>query len=470
MSRNNFIVNRDTIAACASAQGKGGVAIVRLSGDKSKQIAARITHKDETSIKPRNACFVNCYSDEAKIIDEALLIYFPAPHSFTGEEVVEIQCHGSPVVVDVLLSLAVNYGARLARAGEFSERAFLNNKIDLTQAEAIADLIDSQSRQAARQAVESLKGRFSQNINHINEALIETRCYVEAAIDFPDEEGVDFIAEGKIKQKINEIISQIKPVLKQADQALVYQQGLNIVIAGEPNAGKSSLLNALCQKETAIVTNQPGTTRDVLRENISIQGVPVRVIDTAGLRESNDVVEQEGIKRAWQEIKEADLIFYVYDGAQTQNPFEQNAWKTMQSKLLDENQAQNCLLIHNKIDLSRERAGKSQLNWKGKALDKIALSARQAEGVHLLEDWILQTAGVEQTAEQGFSARKRHVEALKQSLAYLDAALTQLEQASAFELLAEELRYAQQALEEITGVYRADELLGKIFSSFCIGK
>ncbi len=453
-------MSRDTIAAIATAQGRGGVGIVRVSGQLAKQIAQQMTGRE---LKPRYAHYGPFYTDDQQAIDEGLALYFAGPNSFTGEDVLELQGHGGPVVLDMLLQRCVELGARLARPGEFSERAFLNDKLDLAQAEAIADLIEASSTQAARNALRSLQGVFSKRVNALTEQLIALRIYVEAAIDFPEEE-IDFLADGHILQLLIAVQKELKEVVREAGQGALLRDGMSVVIAGRPNAGKSSLLNSLAGYEAAIVTDIEGTTRDILREHIHIDGMPLHVTDTAGLRNTADQVEKIGVERALKAINEADRILLVVDAnsAEAHDPF------ALWPEFLDSTpNPEKVTLIRNKVDLSGEAVAMHS-NADGHVT--INLCARSGEGLELLRDHLKNCMGYSQTAESSFSARRRHLDALRQAENYLDNGYQQLTQASAGELLAEDLRMAQQALGEITGEFSADDLLGRIFSSFCIGK
>ena len=389
-------------------------------------------------------------------------LYFPGPNSFTGEDVFELQGHGGPIIIDMLLSRAVALGARLARPGEFSERAFLNDKMDLTQAEAIADLIDASSQQAARCALRSLQGAFSQRIETLVESLIHLRIYVEAAIDFPEEE-IDFIGDGKVASELAAIQDNLQAVLKEAQQGAILREGMNVVIAGRPNAGKSSLLNALSGKESAIVTSIEGTTRDVLREQIHIDGMPLHIIDTAGLRDSPDEVEKIGIQRAWQEIHKADRILLMVDSKSATSEDPADIWPEFVSQLTSRD---HLTLVRNKIDLTQESIGIREIN----GIAVISLSAKTQDGLQYLTDHLKEVMGYDSTTEGGFLARRRHIEALNKAHSFLLAGSEQLHGFAAGELLAEDLKEAQNALSEITGAFTSDDLLGRIFGSFCIGK
>ncbi|MEJ2213286.1 MAG: tRNA uridine-5-carboxymethylaminomethyl(34) synthesis GTPase MnmE [Gammaproteobacteria bacterium] len=443
----------DTIAAIATPPGQGGVGIIRISGENACSIAEKVSQLQ--SFEARKVHFASFFDDQQNLIDQGLLIYFKNPASFTGEDVVELQTHGSPVVLDMLIEAITQQGARIARPGEFSERAFLNGKLDLTQAEAIADLIEAGSKQAARMATRSLQGSFSQAINELVENLIKLRMFVEAAIDFPEEE-IDFLSDSKVTIDLEDIKNRLDTTLQKANQSYLVKEGMNLVIAGKPNAGKSSLLNALSGSETAIVTNIPGTTRDTLKTHIQIDGMPVHIIDTAGLRQSEDIVELEGIKRAKREIAQADHILWVYDSNETLDVTD------IQKQHLPDDIP--VTYIKNKID---------KINI-APSVDKkdhvIAISAKHGTGIDLVKNYLKQIMGYRSEQEGDFLARRRHIEALQRAARHLDNAETALQQLKAGELLAEELRLAQNELNEITGEFTSDDLLGKIFSSFCIGK
>ena len=463
--------NNDTIAAQATPPGRGGVGIIRLSGPRAEVIAKTLC-KRTLPLKPRYAHFCAFYNDQGDVIDEGLVLFFPGPNSFTGEDVVELQGHGGPVVMNALLNQVVELGCRVARPGEFSERAFLNDKMDLAQAEAIADLIDSSSEQAARSALRSLQGAFSDRVNVLVEQLIELRIYVEAAIDFPEEE-IDFLADGKVLADLNAIMDQLQQVFTEANRGVLMKEGMKVVLAGKPNAGKSSLLNALSGRESAIVTEIAGTTRDVLREHIHIDGMPLHITDTAGLRHSPDVVEQEGIRRAWQEIEKADRVIMLLDGSDLELPLAGAAndtdafhprmlWPDFYEQLP---QGTPLTIVINKIDLVMHLP--EMLNQETPV---IWLSAKHGDGLDLLREHLKQVMGYGGEAEGSFTARQRHIEALKQAQRALEQGKLQLTEAGAGELLAEDLRLAQDHLGEITGRVTPDDLLGRIFSSFCIGK
>ncbi len=456
-------LDQDTIAAIATPSGKGGVGIIRLSGTDALAIGESIS---QTSLKVRFAHFTSFYQNKKPIdenlLDEGLAIYFEAPHSFTGEDVVELQGHGGPVILDILLKECLKQGARLARPGEFSERAFLNDKLDLAQAEAIADLIDSSSAEAAKNAMRSLQGDFSKKIHTLVTKVTNLRIYVEAAIDFPEEE-IDFITDGHVKKQLQTIIDDLTTLLASAQQGRILREGINVVIAGKPNAGKSSLLNALAGHDAAIVTDIEGTTRDVLKEQILIDGMPLHIIDTAGLRDSPDVVEQEGIRRAWKEIKEADVILLMTDASDHKQQHVKDIWPEFTNKLDD---LSHLTLINNKCDISGLQENIS--SFEGQTC--ITLSAKKEMGIDLLRNHLKKVAGLTNQTEGGFTARRRHLTALKIAMEYLNNGMLQLSGVGAGELLAEDLRYCQNSLSEITGDFSSDDLLGEIFSSFCIGK
>lgn len=450
----------DTLVAIATAPGRGGVGVVRLSGPQAQTIASAIV--GERSLSPRYAHFRYFRDQAGHILDEGLAISFPAPHSFTGEDVVELQGHGGPVILDMLVAACIAAGARQARAGEFSQRAFLNDKMDLTQAEAIADLIDAGTQASARAALHSLQGAFSREVDTLVEALITLRIYVEAAIDFPEEE-IDFLSDGKVAGDLNTLHDQCQQVLDQANQGRLVREGLTLVIAGKPNAGKSSLMNALAGFDVAIVTDIAGTTRDVLRESIQLDGMPLNLIDTAGLRDSADVVEQEGIRRAYAEIRQADRLLVMVDSREAPDDLTDIHTLLPQSQQHLENLDFPVTVILNKADLSHQPAG---FNDDG----SLTLSATTGEGLPALREHLKTVAGYQGEDESSFSARRRHITALQEALQAVEAGQRQLQQDAAGELLAEDLRAAQKALEEITGTFTADDLLGRIFSSFCIGK
>lgn len=454
------MLTTDTIVAQATPPGRGGIGILRVSGKQVSIIAKQLLGKLPA---PRQAEYLAFRDNNHLIIDQGIAIYFPGPNSFTGEDVLELQGHGGPVILDLLLKHILTIAdVRIARPGEFSERAFLNDKMDLAQAEAIADLINASSEQAARSAINSLHGAFSQRIHELIDALTNLRIYVEAAIDFPDEE-IDFLSDGKIEAQLEEVITNLNLVKQEAHQGSLLREGMKVVIAGRPNAGKSSLLNALAGREAAIVTDIAGTTRDVLKEHIHIDGMPLHIIDTAGLREANDEVERIGIKRAWQEIEQADRVLFMVDATTTNATEPQQIWPEFMARLPAK---LPITIIRNKADLTGEKMGFYDVN--GHSL--ICLSARTGDGVDILRNHLKETMGFSGNTEGGFLARRRHIQALKKAGFHLEQGKDRLINAYAGELLAEELRLAQHALGEITGEITSDDLLGRIFSSFCIGK
>ncbi|WP_455376403.1 tRNA uridine-5-carboxymethylaminomethyl(34) synthesis GTPase MnmE [Kaarinaea lacus] len=445
----------DTIAAIATPAGRGGVGIVRVSGPLSTQIATAILGKLP---QPRVAEYLPFKNSDHQIIDIGLALFFASPKSFTGEDVLELHGHGGSIVMDMLLQEVLSQGARIARPGEFSERAFLNGKLDLTQAEAIADLIDSASTQAARFAIRSLQGEFSKQIHSLVALLIDLRTYVESAIDFPEEE-IDFLKDSQVASQLITLKEQLSHILSIARQGQLMREGMSIVIAGRPNAGKSTLLNRLTGSETAIVTEIPGTTRDVIKVHINLDGMPLHIIDTAGLREGADIVEQEGIRRAWNEIKQADRILYLVDAQEYQAVTHDPLFEQLQLA------GPGITIVYNKMDLVKDEFPQAHDH-----IDKLAISAKTGEGVEELRAHLKSCAGFQNVEDGGFMARRRHLQALQQALEHVQQGEQQLLENQAGELLAEELRQAQQQLAQITGEFSADDLLGKIFSSFCIGK
>ena len=451
---------KETIVAQATAPGRGGIGILRVSGPTAVEVAQAVLGKCP---KPRMADYLPFKDADGTVLDQGIALYFKSPNSFTGEDVLELQGHGGQVVLDLLLKRILQLdGVRLARPGEFSEQAFLNDKLDLAQAEAIADLIDATSEQAARSALKSLQGEFSNKVNQLVDSVIYLRTYVEASIDFPDEE-IDFLADGKIEAKLREIINQLDLVSSEAKQGSILREGMKVVIAGRPNAGKSSLLNALAGREAAIVTDIAGTTRDVLREHIHIDGMPLHIIDTAGLREATDEVERIGISRAWTEIEQADRIILMLDSS---DPDSQNIEKVRSEFLSKLPNNMPVTIVRNKVDLSGEAVGLKEEN----GTTTICLSAQTHQGVDLLREHLKQAMGFQTGMEGGFLARRRHLDALEKAAEHLQIGLVQLTEFHAGELLAEELRLVQANLSEITGQFTSDDLLGNIFSSFCIGK
>jgi len=445
----------ETIVAVATAPGRGGVGVVRLSGKQSAEIAAAICGKLP---EPRYAKFSHFRDADGEIIDSGIALYFPNPASFTGEDVVELQGHGSPLVLSRLCQRAISLGARMARPGEFSERAFLNNKMDLAQAEAVADLIDSATDQAARSAMLSLQGVFSDRVNTLLTQLTELRMYVEAAIDFADEE-IDFLAEAAVDKQLLALLATLDGITKSAQQGRLLREGMSVVLAGQPNAGKSSLHNQLAGHDAAIVTEVAGTTRDILREQINLGGLPLRISDTAGLHDSDDIVEKEGIRRTQNEIAQADHILLVIDDAQGMTAKDEQIRADLPQHI-------PLTVIRNKIDKQGKQAAIVEQN--GETL--LYLSAKTGEGMTMLEKYLCDAVGYHPEDEGVFIARGRHLEALARARAAIEAGYQCLTGMGAGELLAEELRQAQHSLGEITGTFTNEDLLDKIFSSFCIGK
>ncbi|WP_432742956.1 tRNA uridine-5-carboxymethylaminomethyl(34) synthesis GTPase MnmE [Methylobacter sp. G7] len=447
------IENLDTIAAIATPPGNGGVGIIRISGTLVPEIAKRLLMG--RALTPRLALYSSFYDDDSSVIDSGISLYFPGPASYTGEHILELQGHGGSVVLDMLLRRVLSLGARLANPGEFTERAFLNDKLDLAQAEAVADLIESSTEQSVRSAQKSMQGVFSVQINELVDELTELRIYVEAAIDFVDEE-IDFLTDGVVENRLVKLQQRIEQIQKTAQQGRLLRDGMTVVLAGKPNAGKSSLLNALAGHEAAIVTDIAGTTRDVLKERIQLDGMPLHIIDTAGLRESDNAIEQEGIRRAHQEIKNADKILLLIDARE---PEIESILKTLPS-------GGNITQVYNKIDL----LGIEPEIKQTESGSQIYLSIKTGNGMALLKQHLKQSVGFNEATDNVFIARRRHIEALNKGHEFVDSALSQLRGSQAGELVAEDLRQAQNSLAEITGKFTSDDLLGKIFSSFCIGK
>jgi len=463
-----------TIAAQATAPGRGGVGIIRVSGPEAKHIAKAILGRVP---EVRKAEYLPFKDANNQILDQGIALFFQAPNSFTGEDVIEFQGHGGPVILDMLLKAILALpNVIMAKPGEFSEQAFLNDKLDLTQAEAIADLINSSSEQAARSALHSLQGDFSKLVHGMVESIIHLRMYVEAAIDFPEEE-IDFLADKKVAKDLKAIIKQVENVRQQAQQGSIIREGMRVVIAGRPNAGKSSLLNALSGRDSAIVTNIAGTTRDVLAEQIHIDGMPLHIIDTAGLRESDDTVEKIGIERAWQEIKQADRVLLMVDSSEDHSILEdeqdiKNYYPEFFEKLPENI---GLTLVRNKADINpaikEQHFGLVEFTDQQKVNHTvITLSAKTGNGLDTLKEHLKSVIGYQGSPEGGFMARRRHLTALDNAYQHLIIGLEQLESYVAGEILAEELRICQQELDQITGEFTSDDLLTKIFSSFCIGK
>jgi len=463
----------DPIVAVATAPGRGAVGIVRVSGADLRSLVATLCTRP---LRPREATYLPFRAVDGSVIDQGLAIHFPAPHSYTGEDVLELQAHGGPVVLQLLLARCLEAaaetdpatgrsrlpGLRVAQPGEFTRRAFLNDKIDLAQAEAIADLIDASTEAAVRSAGRSLAGEFSREVHALRDALIHLRMLVEATLDFPDEE-IDFLQQSDAQGQLDRLGDHLAQVMQRTRQGALLREGIQVVIAGQPNAGKSSLLNALAGAELAIVTPIPGTTRDVVSQSIQIEGVPVHVVDTAGLRASEDEVERIGIERAWSRIESADAVLFLHDLSRRGDPDWQAADGVLRADLSRRVPASIPVLeVWNKQDL-----------WQGQPLPEGALgiSAKSGQGLDRLRQRLLDIAGWQSAPEGLWLARERHVQALQRVHHHLKAAGEHLSpQALALDLLAEELRLGQNALNEITGEFGADDLLGVIFSSFCIGK
>lgn len=442
----------ETIVAIATAPGRGGIGVVRLSGQDLGPLARELTGLIP---KPRIATLARFFDATGGEIDEGIALYFPAPHSYTGEDVLELQGHGGPVVMQLLLRRCLELGARPAEPGEFTRRAYLNDKLDLAQAEAVADLIEASTAAAARSAIRSLSGEFSRAVHELVEDLIGLRMLVEATLDFPEEE-IDFLRQADATGKLATLTEAVGRLLGRAQQGSLLRNGLHVVLVGQPNVGKSSLLNRLAGEERAIVTAVPGTTRDALRETIQVSGIPLHIVDTAGLRETEDEVEQLGIARSWKEIERADVVLHMLDARVGMTPHDQGI-----SAQLPPGVEQ--IAVYNKTDLadhpaSREVSAGRPVLW---------LSAKTGEGMGLLEQELLRVAGWQAGAEDVFLARERHLQALQSAQGHLRTAQARLEH---LELFAEELRLAQEALNGITGEFTPDDLLGEIFSRFCIGK
>jgi len=443
---------QDTIAAIATASGAGGIGIVRISGPAASAIAASILG---TCPAPRHAAYLPFKLENDEPIDRGIAIFYPTPHSYTGEDVLELQAHGGTALMQLLLARCISLGARQAEPGEFTRRAYLNEKIDLAQAEAVADVINAATVEAAKSAARSLSGEFSQTINTLLNRLIDLRMFVEACLDFPEEE-IDFITQGRVAEKLESIIDALSVVFAKAKQGSLLREGINVVLVGQPNVGKSSLMNALAGEEIAIVTAIAGTTRDTIKNAIQINGVPLHVIDTAGLRETDDEVEKFGIARTWASLQTANIALLLVDAAHGITEAE----KTILTRLPQEIAK---IWVHNKIDVSRETPKIVEIAQE----THIHLSAKTGEGLELLKSQLLKLAGYRASGEGVFMARARHLEALQLVNVHLHEARVQL---SSSELIAEELRLAQEALSSITGEFTPDDLLGEIFSKFCIGK
>lgn len=444
-----------TIAAIATPPGRGGIGVVRVSGPNVRVIAQTLLGSVP---RPRVATLRSFLAADGEAIDNGLALFFPAPASFTGEDVLELHAHGGPTVLDMLLARVLELGAHLAQPGEFSQRAFLNDKLDLAQAEAIADLIDSASVEAARAALRSMRGEFSQAVRSLTEAVIETRMHVEAAIDFPEEE-IDFLADETLKARLEHARQMCTQIMSSARQGALLREGMTVVIAGKPNAGKSSLLNRLAGYNAAIVTDIPGTTRDILRERIHIDGMPLHVLDTAGLREQADVVEAEGIRRAREAMHQADRILYILDASADPDS------DAIERELKELPNEVPVTIVLNKIDLTQAPS-----RYEQSVPPRLHVSAASGQGIDLLREHLKECVGYLGAGAGTLSARRRHLDALARASRHLAEAMRQLTEHRAGELMAEELRQAQQSLGEITGEFTSDDLLGRIFASFCIGK
>jgi tRNA modification GTPase len=444
---------KQTIAAVATPPGSGGIGIVRLSGQESLEIARKIVN---IPIKPRYAHYCDFKDCADRNIDRGILLYFNKPHSYTGEDVIEFQCHGGQAVLGLIMKETLAHGARLARPGEFTERAYLNGRIDLVQAEAIVDLINAASEQAARSAVRSLEGDFSRQINTILEQLIDARVFVESSLDFPEEE-IEFIEGFGLKKKIRNLLDTLDGLLIRSRKGRLLQRGLRVVIVGEPNTGKSSLLNQLTQSDRAIVTPVAGTTRDTIEDTINANGAFINLVDTAGIRDTHDIVEQEGVRRSLAEAAKADVIIWMTECQDDERDPQ---------RLLSGNTANTMIIVHNKIDLYNKLAAIATND----GIHHIYLSAKTGEGIDYLRNLLQELAGQQDAAEDVILARERHIKALEAARESMEKGLCQYEKDNSTELLAEDLSRAQQALAEITGTYHADDLLGEIFTNFCIGK
>ncbi len=445
----------DTIAAVSTPPGRGGIGIVRVSGPQTVAIARAVTG---CLPAPRSVHYCGFHDHTNTVIDRGVALYFPAPASFTGEDVLELQGHGGPVVMDMLLAAVLQQGARPARPGEFSQRAFLNGRLDLSQAEAVADLIDSGSRAAARSAMRSLEGAFSQRVHGLAEALTELRAHIEACIDFPEEE-IDFLSDPQLEQRLKSVRDQLVAIRASAGRGVLLKEGVRVVLAGQPNVGKSSIMNLLAGRDSAIVTDIPGTTRDIIREHIQLDGLPLHVIDTAGIRAPGDAVEQHGVERAWGAIESADALLLVIDDRTGVSDADREILARIPAGV-------SRIVVNNKIDLSGADSGAARKDEEV----HVRLSAKTGAGIEALESALKECVGYELGDEGSFMARRRHLDALERTQAAVDAAHEVLRTRRAGELAAEELRQAQQALGEITGEVTSDDIIGEIFSRFCIGK
>ena len=447
-----MIHKSDTICALATAYGQSGIGVIRVTGPLSKSISKKILHQD---LQPRYAYYGSFFDNDNNLIDKGVAIAFPGPNSYTGEDVVEFQGHGGVSVIRKLLETIISLDVRVAEPGEFTKRAFLNGKMDLVQAEAVQDLIQSSSEESALSAVRSLTGEFSEKINQILSELIALRVFVEATIDFSDEE-IDFLESHEVSSKLYSLKLTLLNILESANQGAILRDGIHVAIAGKPNAGKSSLLNSLTKQPSAIVTDVAGTTRDVLKETIQIDGMPIHIIDTAGLHNSDNIIEQEGIRRAHTEINNADVVLLVYDASD----------KSVDLSILPESvKDKPKIVIKNKIDLTGSKTGIQNIQNN----PEISISAKNGDGINIVRKALADFAGLNSNTEGVFLARKRHIIAINETLSYINSAISQLD-GGASELVAEDLRQAGMHLGQITGEFSSDDLLGQIFSSFCIGK
>ena len=447
-----MIHKSDTICALATAYGQSGIGVIRVTGPLSKSISKKILHQD---LQPRYAYYGSFFDNDNNLIDKGVAIAFPGPNSYTGEDVVEFQGHGGVSVIRKLLETIISLDVRVAEPGEFTKRAFLNGKMDLVQAEAVQDLIQSSSEESALSAVRSLTGEFSEKINQILSELIALRVFVEATIDFSDEE-IDFLESHEVSSKLHSLKLTLLNILESANQGAILRDGIHVAIAGKPNAGKSSLLNSLTKQPSAIVTDLAGTTRDVLKETIQIDGMPIHIIDTAGLHNSDNIIEQEGIRRAHTEINNADVVLLVYDASD----------KSVDLSILPESvKDKPKIVIKNKIDLTGSKTGIQNIQNN----PEISISAKNGDGINIVRKALADFAGLNSNTEGVFLARKRHIIAINETLSFINSAISQLD-GGASELVAEDLRQAGMHLGQITGEFSSDDLLGQIFSSFCIGK
>ena len=447
-----MIHKSDTICALATAYGQSGIGVIRVTGPLSKSISKKILHQD---LQPRYAYYGSFFDNDNNLIDKGVAIAFPGPNSYTGEDVIEFQGHGGVSVIRKLLETIISLDVRVAEPGEFTKRAFLNGKMDLVQAEAVQDLIQSSSEESALSAVRSLTGEFSEKINQILSELIALRVFVEATIDFSDEE-IDFLESHEVSSKLYSLKVTLLNILESANQGAILRDGIHVAIAGKPNAGKSSLLNSLTKQPSAIVTDVAGTTRDVLKETIQIDGMPIHIIDTAGLHNSDNIIEQEGIRRAHTEINNADVVLLVYDASD----------KSVDLSILPESvKDKPKIVIKNKIDLTGSKTGIQKIQNN----PEISISAKNGDGINIVRKALADFAGLNSNTEGVFLARKRHIIAINETLSFINSAISQLD-GGASELVAEDLRQAGMHLGQITGEFSSDDLLGQIFSSFCIGK